>query len=270
MNSNYLKKMSKPDNKTIISITFCLLIISLFVLFLMPTNRTLNSPPQIILWAWEHPENISNLPSNTGIAYWAETICLHDNDFSVLPRLQTLTIPKHIPLEAVVRIEVRPHTILKFSDQTMNNLAQAIIRPTLNCKVQSLQIDFDTKLDERQLYKNLLQKVRTVLPKNISLSMTALASWSLGDNWLNGLPVNNIVPMFFTMGVGKNESLAYLKVNKNRLTLLQKCVGVSVAEPEIWKILKESLPQMPAKIYIFSPRPWTNESISQIKNFLSD
>ena len=64
----------------------------------------------------------------------------------------------------------------------------------------AIQIDFDAADSERDVYRRLLARVRAVLPRTVPLSMTALASWCVGDTWLDGLPVDEAVPMLFRMG----------------------------------------------------------------------
>ncbi len=46
----------------------------------------------------------------------------------------------------------------------------------------------------------MLQDLRQKLPQQIPLSMTALASFCVGDRWLDDLPVDEAVPMIFRMG----------------------------------------------------------------------
>ena len=62
----------------------------------------------IILWAWEHPEDLSFIdPKEVSVAFLAKTIYLWGDNVNVRPRMQPLSIPRGTKLIAVARIETR-------------------------------------------------------------------------------------------------------------------------------------------------------------------
>ena len=121
-----------------------------------------------------------------------------------------------------------------------------------------MQIDFDARESERDFYKDLLTELRRQLPSEMPLSITALASWCLYDNWIDGLPVDEAVPMLFRMGADAERVRASLEAGGNfRSPLAQQSLGISTDEP---------LPRLPSRrrVYIFSERAWTKEAADGI------
>src|SRR5258707_13039485 len=134
----------------------------------------------------------------------------------VRPRLQPLRLHPGPPLMAVVRTEsvrgafpdfyssqTAPATTL--SQQDLSAFAAEIANTSQITGVTALQIDFDATLSEHALYRDLLIEVRKKLPPNFPLSITALASWCIGDRWLDKLPldtINEAVPKLVPMRHG--------------------------------------------------------------------
>jgi hypothetical protein len=66
---------------------------------------------------------------------------------------------------------------------------------------QALQIDFDAPRAAYPFYRQLLVDVRQRLGPKVFLSMTALVEWCQArQSWVTALPVDEIVPMAFSMG----------------------------------------------------------------------
>src|SRR5262249_59556332 len=63
--------------------------------------------------------------------------------------------------------------------------------------VSGVQVDFDAVESERPFYRDLLTRLRPKLPPTTSLSIPALASWCAADAWLDGLPIDEAVPLLF-------------------------------------------------------------------------
>ena len=86
------------------------------------------------------------------------------------------------------------------STDALDAIASLIVRTITLPRVRGVQIDFDATLSERDAYRALIHDVRKRLGPATPLSITALASWCIGDDWLNGLPVDEAIPMLFRMG----------------------------------------------------------------------
>ena len=223
----------------------------LLVIFPARNSTTVESLPPVIVWAWERPENLTFLdPQKTGVAFLAKTITLRDNKVAVKPRLQPLQLARDTKLMAVVRIETDRASLS--SDQ----LEQTAHEISSLSGVSVVQIDFDATASERDFYRKLIQNVREDLPPTVGLSITALASWCAGDNWITDLPVDEAVPMLFRMGVERRQFQRRLESGQPfEASICRNSAGVSTDEPV----------NVPAvnRLYVFNPQPWTKDSFTR-------
>jgi hypothetical protein len=247
--------------------------------------------PNLFFWAWERPEDLRFLESkNAGVAFLAKTIYVPESggnrrntegdSLFVRPRLQPLRIAPDTPLIAVVRIETRsgrqPSSYATDVSQTFSLPSftslqnQRIIDEIVDLQklpnIRAIQIDFDATVSERASYASLLKELRHRLPTSLPLSITALASWCIGDPWLDQLPpgtIDEAVPMLFRMGPdGANVSRFLHSGDEFRVSSCQSSLGLSTDEPLSNAIMKGMHPNAPSlshskRIYVFSPRAWT-------------
>jgi hypothetical protein len=208
----------------------------------------------VILWAWERPEDLTFIdPEKVGVAFLAKTIYLRGEKVVVKPRLQPLKLVPGTKLIAVVRIESDPKNVPSLSTLQLRQTANEIANLS---GISVVQIDFDATLSERNFYRSLLTEVRTQLPSSTGLSMTALASWCAGDDWLSDLPVDEAVPMLFRMGVEKTVFQRRLESGQRfESSICRSTAGVSVDEPV-------NVPPVD-RLYVFNPQPWTEKSFSR-------
>jgi hypothetical protein len=139
--------------------------------------------------------------------------------------------------------------------------------------VRAIQIDFDARRSELGLYRALLEDVRQRLPATMPLSITALASWCVGDRWLDGLPsgtIDEAVPMLFRMGPDEPAVASWLRAGR-RFTVpaCRKSLGVSTDEPLSQAILSDGLASrdglhFAGRLYVFHPRPWKADEASAL------
>lgn len=223
-----------------------------------PPGISLADFPPLMLWAWERPERLHFIePRQIGVAYLARTIYLRGAHATVRPRFQPLRVPTATFLAAVVRIESDSATRPTFETSQMNETIGAIMAVSTEKAVRAVQIDFDAALSERGFYRQLLHRLRKELPGQIPLTITALASWCIGDNWLDDLPIDDAVPMLFRMGVGQREVSQFLASNKPfRAALCRGSIGVSLDEP---------LARLPShrRKFVFNPKPWSAVTVAR-------
>jgi hypothetical protein len=216
---------------------------------------SLDSLPNAILWAWERPEQLDFIdPERIGVAYLAKTIQFQDEDLFIRPRLQPLTLRPATRVVAVVRIETGRYQTSPLSASQIERTAKEVAGVATRPGVSAVQIDFDARASERMSYRKLLFRVRELLPRSVALSMTALASWCAGDNWLSGLPVDEIVPMLFRLGVNRDQFTSRLQAGEELFS--EPCTlsaGVSTDE--------KIHPPKRKRLYIFSPKPWTPSAV---------
>jgi hypothetical protein len=208
----------------------------------------------MILWAWERPENLTFLdPQKTAVAFLAKTITLRDDKTVVKPRLQPLQLAADTKLIAVVRIEIDRASPSSLSAAQLQQTADEISSLT---GVSVVQIDFDATVSQRYFYRELLRRVRRELSPSIGLSITALASWCAGDNWIADLPVDEAVPMLFRMGVERRQFQRRLESGQTfEASICQNSAGVSTDEPVTTPAVN--------RLYIFNPEPWTKDSFAR-------
>ncbi len=215
---------------------------------------SVQSLPPVILWAWERPEDLTFVdPEKTGVAFLARTITLSGDKVVVRPRLQPLKLTPGTKLVAVVRIEANHQDVPSFSASQLERVSREIRALSVRSHVQ---IDFDATVSERDFYRTLLRDVRRQLPPSAGLSITALASWCAGDDWINDLPVDEAVPMLFRMGVERNVFQRRLESGQRfESSLCRSTAGVSVDEPVNVRPVD--------RLYIFNPEPWTEKSFAR-------
>lgn len=233
------------------------LIVIALALLATGSNGSANMPrrspiPDLVLWAWERPEDLSFIdPAEVGVAFLAETIRFAGERIEARPRLQPLVAPPGTALVAVVRIETRatPDGALTLTQR--EEVATRLLATARRPGIVALQIDFDARLSERSWYRALLADVRAGLPPSMPLSMTALASWCLFDDWLADAPVDEVVPMAFRMGADTERvRRALARRGGFRSSACRAAIGLATDEP------RPALAPA-ARVYLFHPgRSW--------------
>ena len=212
--------------------------------------------PRVMLWAWERPTDLRFInPEETGVAFLAQSIRLRSGEVEIRPRLQSLNLPEAASLMAVARVETDKPDL---SALQREKLAEAIADMAQLPNVSHIQIDFDATKSERRFYRDVIVDVRRRLPGNVSLSMTALASWCSYDNWLSDLPIDEAVPMLFRMA-GDGKQIAR-RLDAGDDFIAPPCrhsYGISTDEP------RSSLSSA-RRFYVFSPGPWTEQAVRAI------
>ena len=223
--------------------------------------------PPVILWAWERPENLKALDSNRfAVAFLAQTLALKNDAVILSPRHQPLDVSPETKLIAVTRIESQKTTgqYASLSDAQRHKAVELILRTMRLPKVLAIQIDFDATSSERDFYRALLHEVRAKLPDNLALSMTALASFCVGDRWLSDLPVDESVPMIFRMGADDRTIKNFLSSGEDfREPLCQKSYGIALDEPLDIQFKRNR------RVYVFNHRSWKASDVASISERLA-
>jgi len=88
-------------------------------------------------------------------------------------------------------------------------------------------------------------------------------SWCLFDSWLQGMDVDEIVPMAFTMGAESNNILEHFKAGKGLLPACSKCLGLSVDEDSINEVIIARFSKDKfRRIYLFNRKSWRTKHIN--------
>lgn len=229
------------------------------VLWLALRARPASAGPPVVLWAWERAEDLRFLdPAQVAVAYLAGTVTLTGEHAVAVPRMQPLGVAPGTVLAAVVRIETSSSSPPRFTPGQGWEAAEAIAALASRPEVSTCQVDYDAPASARPFYAALLADLRRRLPPGRRLSITALASWCLGDPWIDQLPVDEAVPMLFRMGPVGREVRRRLDEGRDFSSrLCRHSAGVSTDEP---------LPQLRPRrrVYIFHPKPWTETAARSI------
>lgn len=210
--------------------------------------------PRLVLWAWEKREHLESIdPNTTAVAYLSRSVFLAGDEVVVRPRMQPLFVPPATALISVVRIETTRGATL--SPVQRARTVDALVAAATAPKTRALQIDFDATTSERAFYKALLHDLRPRV--GVPISITALASWCMGDDWLATLPINEAVPMMFRLGPDKREAEVYLESHGIREPLCAGSIGLSTDEPR-WQLTAGK------RVYIFHPRPWSSNAVDSV------
>lgn len=250
------------------------------------TSSRVQQPPSVYLWAWERREDLRFLAGKSiGVAFLAKTLFLRSrpqagsgaaSEVDVRPRMQPLRVSPETPLMAVIRIETPQGAVAEafqgssrepdvFSEKQVARATAEIADAARLPGVSAVQIDFDATRSEHALYRALLTETRKRIPANTPLSITALASWCIGDHWLDQLPpgtIDEAVPMLFRMGPGRAEVVNFVRSGKEfPVAVCKSSIGISTDEAFSRGILSGELPiardsRAAKRIYLFAPQGW--------------
>ena len=215
------------------------------------------SPPAVMLWAWERPSDLTHLPAGTGVAFFAVSVYLDNQGAHAVPRLQSIKISPGSYRMPVVRIE--PSHLTKALTANERRTAVAVILDTVRAtRADAVQIDFDATRSQRPFYAALLRDVSARLPQGVFLWITALASWCGADSWLRQLPVQEIVPMTFEMGRGAPALETMLRTGGTfENPDCRSSVGVALEQIS-------HRPQQVRRTYVFSYQDWSRSLTSRV------
>jgi len=227
------------------------------------TNKLDQKAPGKILWAWEREEDLRFIDSKEyGVAFLAQTITLNGDGVKLEKRRQPLGVNPETFLIAVTRIETDKPTKPKLTIDQKEKIIGAVGDTLALKNVSAVQIDFDAAVSEREFYRELLNDLRNRLPADTPLSMTALASWCTSKSWLEGLPVDEAVPMAFRMGGDESSIRAYLANGKDwQEPLCKRSYGFSIDEPFDRKLVTGR------RIYLFNDRAWKKSDMELTGHF---
>ncbi len=217
--------------------------------------------PRFVVWAWERATDLTALNRpDVGVAYLGETLLLQSDTIVVRPRRQPLRVNAATPLTMVVRIDVDPGAAPTLSGDQRARVVNEVVAlaSRVGERIGGVQIDFDAERSARDFYAALLRDLRRALPPDLRLSMTALASWCLGDPWIAGLPVDEAIPMLFRMGTDAQQIRRWLDDGRDfGPAICRGSVGLSTDEPS---------PRVPndRRVYVFSPRTLGAEEVERL------
>ena len=246
-----------------------LLLIALSVswLSLSPAGTSARGPaatdplPRLMLWAWERPTDLRDLDTRVGVAFLSQTLIVRNGAVEARPRRNPLRVSPTTPLVAVTRIESDAAGTATLSSEAVASMAAAIAGTMALPRVRGVQIDFDAAESERIFYRALVFAVRNALGPRVPLSITALASWCARDRWMDGLPVDEAVPMLFRLGPLNAPYVGLARTPSAAADECRGALGTSLDEPLHVRAAGR-------RVYIFNAAPWTPASVIQAREVL--
>ncbi|CAM6004015.1 unnamed protein product [Sphagnum balticum] len=230
------------------------------------TRKSLSTLKSVVLWSWQNDDNLIFIdPDKVSVAGYCGTILIDRERVNFRPRLNALLVPDGTVVMPVFRVVTRhPEEPLKEASiaEAVDTIAQCLkARPS-----PVVQIDFDATVAERRSYLALLKSLRLALPRDTAISVTALASWCLFDQWLERGAADEAVAMMFSMGRGQRETLqAVQKIPFATALSAKVSLGISANEPSTNRELKSrAVIRQAERIYIFATGGWSKERFQKL------
>lgn len=221
-------------------------------------GKRVDSPANLVVWAWERPEDLRFLPRDVEVAVQTGFVKIAGAGFVARGRRFPLRVNAS-PTTAVVHVQIDDRTPLRWTPLLRRRVAAAVLHFARTVPTRRVQIDFEVRRSQRAILTDLIGDVRRALPRDVELSMTALASWCQED-WLHTLPVDEVVPMLFRMGNGDRSIRAAITQGGDwHDAACRHALAVAVDTP---------IADGPAgrRIYLFDSRSWTKADFDLVRH----
>ncbi len=275
LNLDLIKKDMKPGFRLIACTALAFTLhVPVSAADVLESKPTANSKlPSKIIWAWKRPEDLRKIdPEKFGVAYLACHVFLEGENVKWQSRNQPLRLPAHTVVVPTVRIDIVRRDRPAFSEQQIEKIVRLIRKAAAAPNAAQVQIDFDALETERGFYRSLLERLRKTLPTTMPISITALASWCLFDNWIKDLPIDEAVPMMFSLGRERDKVLRYFRSHRDfideraRLSLGLSLEDTAVNELMIPIAQKRKIP---VRVYVFTKTAWNEKKLQAVESMLS-
>lgn len=244
---------------------------------MVESSKAYKPTPQIILWAWDRPQFLNpHLPQQISIAFLHSSILLRGNSseksdsisstsasststthLALKNRMHALVIPEKTLVIPVVHIDIDNLNPPKgLTTQQIEKIVDTVNQASKQSNSGWVQLDFEARPSQRKDYLEILQRLQP-LRQQYKLSITALASWCMFDQWLDVALVDEVVPMIFRMGKGRDDVTNWVSTYGSfPLMSCNKSLGWMVGEN--WLPTKEM-----KRVYLFHSKFWTATQIEQ-------
>jgi hypothetical protein len=220
-----------------------------------------SGPPQdsrLILWAWERPEDLRFAP-DAEVALQVGFVEIAGDNVRARGRRFPLTAVRP-PETLLVHVQIDHGRPLAWTPALRARVAAAVRHYASAMPAGRVQLDFEVRESERPVLLDVLRDLRRALPSGTLLSMTALASWCMYEDWLSDAPVDEIVPMLFRMQKG-GEAIAKTLAEGGdfRHPRCRAALAISTDSP----ILRAPPGR---RVYLFNPRSWTSDAFRKARH----
>jgi hypothetical protein len=174
-------------------------------------------------------------------------------------RTQPLSLLAGVRLVPVVHVEAAADVPAEFTPAQRSAVVAAVRRQAGAAAAGAglLQLDFEAPARTRDAYRALVAAVREALPDEVRLSVTALAHWCAQGDWLDRLPVDEVVPMLYRLGPHAVDWRR--RFEQDDTSLARRCrgpaLGFATNEPPPPALLARA-----TRPYWFDEAAWSNPS----------
>ncbi len=219
-----------------------------------------------VAWIW--PDSNGPLAKTTDTAppyreaaLLVESLVLRADGVERGGRSQSLALPAGVRIIPVVHVEVAADAPDQLTATQLDAILAAVRRhapvATSTQGAGLLQLDFEAPLRQREAYRALVARIRAALPAHVRLSVTALAHWCTQGDWLDRLPVDEVVPMLYRLG--PHAADWQYRFATGAPTLAHRCrgpaLGFATNDPPPPALLARA-----ARPYWFDESVWSNPS----------
>jgi hypothetical protein len=216
-----------------------------------------------VAWIWPD-SNGPQTPRGTAAPYrdaavLAESLMLRGAGVEHGGRTQQLALLAGVRLVPVVHVEAAADVPAEFTPAQRNAVIAAVRRQAGAAVAGAglLQLDFEAPARTRDAYRALVAAVREALPDEVRLSVTVLAHWCTQGDWLDHLPVDEVVPMLYRLGPHADDWRR--RFVQDDPTLARRCrgpaLGFATNDPPPPALLARA-----TRPYWFDEAAWSNPS----------
>jgi hypothetical protein len=186
-------------------------------------NQPKSPLPDTIVWAWARPTDLTFIdPARVGVASLVATVHL-DDTLGIYRFKQAPRVPPGTRVLPVVRLATTRTSVNAVELGDLVALVASHASSSLG-----LQFEFEARASQRALYRQIVSALRDKLGPRTFFSVTALTSWCIDDPWLAGLPVDEIVPMYYRLGPDADAIARRLaRAGDFPIAACRKAVGLS-------------------------------------------
>lgn len=226
--------------------------------------------PGVILWLWDRPFEKADADPQLGYAPLLGTVRSYPGGISMHPRRASLVLPPSSSKVAVIRVEL--HASLGAEHCADLTRAVAILAPdslkstpsrTVSSEqaaggFRALQLDFDAPRSSRELYRCLVERLKTVLRNEVPVMVTALPSWCFEAGWLRTLNADLVTPMLY--GLRESDGAFAVRLLESGAFPEPECnrsLGISLGDPPLF------MPRT-GPVFVFDPAGWPEEAAGAV------
>jgi len=216
-----------------------------------------------VAWIWPDSNGPRSANGETApyreAAVLVESLVLRARGVERGGRTQGLRLPPGVRIVPVLHVEAAADAPSMLTPAQRDAIVAAVRRHAgvAASGAGLLQLDFEAPARQRDAYRELVTAVRQALPAEVRLSVTVLAHWCTQGDWLDRLPVDEVVPMLYRLG--PHAAQWRERFVREDATLARRCrgpaFGFATNDPPPPALLARA-----TRPYWFDASAWSNPS----------